>query len=369
MFTKHAISMTLIALTLGGLAAGCGSAVPKTPAEPTAKPATRAEWAQQADAICRRESDELDALSDDVSGQVNKTGFEAFAREVLATQERALAALRDVPAPPGDEAAIGELLGLQARANGDAGSAIDALVAGREKAGMELLDSANGLSFQSARLASELGAEACLADLSADDAASEDGSDSVLADDFSDPSSSAWTPHGGRGTAIGFKRGAYRISVNGRDRAASASAMLPEAPDRMAVAADVVQLTSGDAPEVAVVSCLAGSGPGISYDFAVAPDLGYYAITKVSQQGVRVLKEGRRPDIVRGLKRVNRVRGECSSNGDRRGTTVRLVVNGERLLTVRDRKGLCNFVGVGLLVYSEAGGTTAEFDNVVVDAL
>jgi hypothetical protein len=367
MSVKHAGPVALAAVVLAAVAAGCGSGQPRTVAEPPAKPPTRAEWAQQANTICRRENDELAALSENVGAQVGELGFEAFARQVLATQERAHIALGDVPVPADDRAAVMELLDLQAQANEDAAGAIEALVAGREKEGMELLASADRSAARSVEMAVDLGADTCAEGF--DDVSREDGSTHLLADDFSDPSSSMWSTNEDRGTSIRLNREADSFSINARDRAASAAAMLPETVNRLAVAADVRQVSSAHAPEVAIVSCIAGSGEGVSYDFGVAPDVGYYAISKVTTRGVRVLKQGDRPGMVRGLKKVNHVRGECSSTGRGRATTVRLFVNGERVLSVRDRKGFRSFVGVGLIVYSKAGGTTVEFDNVVADAL
>ena len=368
MSVNRIIPITLVALALGGLAAGCGSAVRETATEPAANPPTRAEWATQANAICARKNDELEALNADVPTQVEEIGFEAFLRKVLAAEERSLAGLREVPAPPADAAKIDDLLELQAEADASYASAIPKLVAGREKSAFRLLAVYNELGLQSARMAADLGAEDCTESYSVDDLSSADASAHLLTDDFSDPSRSVWQREGDRGTGVTFDRGAARISVPVRGGVASTAAIFPEARDRVGIAADVKQLRSDHAPEVAVIGCIAGAGPGTGYDFAVDPDIGYYAIMKVSARGVRVLREGQ-SDVVRGLREVNHVQGECSSGGSGRPTTLRLFVNGERLLTLRDAKGLCNFVGVGLLVYSEAGGTTAEFDNVVADAL
>jgi hypothetical protein len=126
---------------------------------------------------------------------------------------------------------------------------------------------------------------------------------------------------------------------------------------------------SGHAPEFGAIGCIAGSGRGSGYSFVVGADMRYYAITKVSSSGVRVLEEGQRADVIRGLRQRNSVRGECLSDGPRGATIVRLSVNGTRLLQVRDRKGFGDFVGVGLVVYSRAGGTSVEFDDVLADAL
>lgn len=361
-------AIALVALVLGLVAAGCGSVSPNTVAEPAAKPVTRADWARQVNTICRRENAELEALSEDVADQVAKMGIEKFSRRVLATQERALASVREVPVPPGDRAAVAELTELQAQANEEAERAIDELVAGRERQGFNLLGSADRSASQSVQMAADLGADAC-ADGLVQEVAQDDSSEHLLADDFSDPTTSLWSPGDARGTTVGERDGAYRISVNRPNSGAASAAILPVSAAGISVASDVRQLTSTQAPEVAVVSCIVGSGRGVSYDFAVNADIGYYAITKVSEDGAHMLEQGRRPGVIRGLGRLNRVRGECSSRGHGRATTVRLFVNGKPLLSIRDENGFGNFAGVGLFVYSKAGGTTAEFDNVVVDEL
>ena len=367
MSRKRIAASVVVTLGLGLVAAGCGTVPSETVGKPAAKPATRAEWARQVNTICRQESAEVEALSQDVGSQVADIGFDEFASRVLATQERSLVAMRKVPVPPADQANVSEVIRLQAQANDFAEEAVDLLSAGRVQEGFEQLGAADRSAHRSVELAVGLGADACDLELSVDLAQDED-SGHLLADDFSDPSKSFWVENEMRGTSVGRKASAERISVPGRDRGASALALLPESKDAVSVAADVTQLRSAHAPEVAVVSCIADSG-GVSYDFAIAPGIGYYAVTRVSARGVRILKEGRAPGLVRGVRHVNKVRGECSSHGHGRATSVRLFVNGARLVSIRDPKGLSDFSAIGLLVYSKAGGTTAEFDNVVVDPL
>ena len=369
MSAKHAIPIVVVALVFGIAAAGCGSVAPKTASKPAAKPPTRAEWANQANTICDRKSEELSTLKADLFAQMNELGLESFLGKVLAVEEKSLADLRKLPAPPADASAIDELLELQGEANDAYRRAIPELAAERPRAGFRLLASSNELALRSGRIAANLGAEACGETVSLDEFIPENGSGQLLADDFSSRSSSVWQPNHARGTAAAVSSGAYRLSVTGRDQVAGSTALFSETTDRVAVAADMKLLQSSRGPEFAAVGCVAGSGRGGGYNFVVGPDRSYYAIMKVSASGVHVLQEGQRADVVRGVRHVNDVRGECLSAGPGKATILSLSVNGKPVVEVRDRRGLGNFIGTGLIVYSHAGGTTVEFDNVVADAL
>jgi hypothetical protein len=318
MSTKHAIPIAVVALVLGMAAAGCGSTPPKTVATPAAKVPTRAEWAQQANTICDRKSEELSTLNADLIAQMNEMGLESFLGKVLAVEEKSLIDLRKLPAPPADKSAIDDLLELQAEANDAYGRAIPELAAERPQAGFRLLASSNELSLRSGRIAADLGAEACGETFSLDEFVPENGSGQLLADDFSSRSSSVWEPNHARGTAAAVKRGAYRLSVTGRDQVAGSTAPFSESRDRVAVAADVKLLQSSRGPEFAAVGCVAGSGRGGGYNFVVGPDMSHYAIMKVSASGVHVLQEGQRADVVRGVRQVNDVRGSVRRPGPAR---------------------------------------------------
>jgi hypothetical protein len=363
------LCLALATLGAAGALAACGTSSGDA-VQAAAKPTSRADWATQANVICVKKSQELSALNADLTATMGDIGFEAFLRNILAVEEQSLMDLRNLPVPPADKSAIDQLLELQAEANGAYSRAIPELATDPAE-GFELLASSNDLSLRSGGMARELGAAACDETIPLDEfiAEDEDGSSHLLSDDFSDRQSSMWEPSRNRGTAAGIEHGAYRLSVTGRDEVAGSTGLFSDTADRVALSADVELLRSSHAPEFAAVGCIAGSGRGGGYNFVVGPDVSYYAITKVSSHGVRLLAQGQRAEVVRGVGERNRVRGECVSDGPGGATILRLSVNGKRVLETRDRKGFGDFVGVGLIVWSDAGGTSVAFDDVVADAL
>jgi hypothetical protein len=133
------------------------------------------------------------------------------------------------------------------------------------------------------------------------------------------------------------------------------------------VTADAVQTRGSAGFEVLGIVCIANS-KGAGYFFGVGPQERYYSLEKVARREFEVEREGRGNKAVRGLERVNRIRGDCIGGGEK-ATRVHFVVNGESLAVLRDRDGFDRFEAVGLAVFSAEGGTEVVFDNVVVKRL
>ena len=133
------------------------------------------------------------------------------------------------------------------------------------------------------------------------------------------------------------------------------------------VTADAVQTRGAADLEVFGIVCIANRR-GAGYFFGVGPQERYHSLEKVARREFEVEREGRGNKAVRGLKRVNRIRGECIGGGEK-ATRVHLVVNGKSLAVFRDKKGFDRFEAVGLAVFSVEGGTEVVFDNVVVKRL
>jgi hypothetical protein len=133
------------------------------------------------------------------------------------------------------------------------------------------------------------------------------------------------------------------------------------------IEADAVQTRGSSDFEVLGIVCIANRR-GAGYFFGVGPEERYYSLEKVARREFEVEREGRRNKAVRGLGRVNRIRGECIGGG-KKTTRVHLVVNGESLAVFKDKDGFDRFEAVGLAVFSVEGGTEVVFDNVVVKRL
>jgi hypothetical protein len=133
------------------------------------------------------------------------------------------------------------------------------------------------------------------------------------------------------------------------------------------IEADAVQTRGSSDFEVLGIVCIANRR-GAGYFFGVGPEERYYSLEKVARREFEVEREGRRNKAVRGLGRVNRIRGECIGGG-KKTTRVHLVVNGESLAVFKDKDGFDRFEAVGLAVFSVEGGTEVVFDNVLVKRL
>ena len=190
----------------------------------------------------------------------------------------------------------------------------------------------------------------------------------VFQDDFS-ARDGRWLVESTRTASLAYAKGGYRVRVKDpkASRVTYSASLLAGRVRAVRVEADALLTRAGSDFEVLGVVCIANAR-GSGYFFGVGPEERYYSLEKVARREFDVEREGRRNKAVRGLGRVNRIRGECIGGGEK-PTRVHLVVNGESLAVFKDKDGFDRFEAVGLAVFSVEGGTEVVFDNVVAKRL
>jgi hypothetical protein len=111
------------------------------------------------------------------------------------------------------------------------------------------------------------------------------------------------------------------------------------------------------------VSCVDSIDQRRSYHFIVSPATGAYVLERRHGKAHRLLTSGKRRKVVR--TGMNRLEGRCVSDGDG-STELTLTVNGTVVASATDAAGYRDFHGIGVLVGSLEGTTTARFDNALM---
>lgn len=88
--------------------------------------------------------------------------------------------------------------------------------------------------------------------------------------------------------------------------------------------------------------------------------LGYYQIIRLAREGPRLLADGAAPSVAAPGK-PNKIRLLC--DGGRRAR-VAVSVNGKKIASATDRRGIGRFENIGVLVVSQKGGASITFDDV-----
>jgi hypothetical protein len=185
----------------------------------------------------------------------------------------------------------------------------------------------------------------------------------IFADDFSQRD--VWLSETNETARVGYTGGSYSILVKEPGSLWTSLLGLGREVEALAVEADTTLHEGTVRGDFWGVVCL-GSSEGV-YLFGASPD-GFYTIG--FDPGGDAQLEFRR--LVRNFARkrfgpdkgTNRLHAECIDDGDE--TLLRLYVDGVRQSEARHSGRMGRFIGIGLFVYSQSGGTDVRFDDVVV---
>lgn len=178
----------------------------------------------------------------------------------------------------------------------------------------------------------------------------------IVEENFDTPGT-GWLVDSGPDFVMGYQSGRYRIAVTRRGQDMHSYVELLDPVESLDLTVEAT-MREGGRRDGFGLGCWVGTG---GYYGAVFTD-GLFSLGKdPGTQVVERLAEGRKPGI--GLE-VTELRLECAREGD---LAVRLVlwVDGRRMLTVRDRRPLGSFTGLGLFTSSASGRTDVRFDNLV----
>jgi hypothetical protein len=191
----------------------------------------------------------------------------------------------------------------------------------------------------------------------------------LLRDDFASESS-GWVGRDRNGSET-FASGRYRIDVGRPKHGHTVSHDL----DRPAVAIRVdavIRQSSGSRGDVYGVVCLSGSSRA-GYELLIGPYDGIF------EDNVLIIKVARHQepdalffdnnDAVEPRGSVNRIRVECAGASGRRPSRMTLYANGKLVGHASDLGGFGRFDRIGLNAWSDKGGTSVLFDDVVVREL
>jgi hypothetical protein len=180
-------------------------------------------------------------------------------------------------------------------------------------------------------------------------------------EDFTDPVSQRWTVTRNDEIASGYVKGRYRVRVKnppGNIVWIASSGWAGEARRSVRVEVDSVLTGRPSGPEAYGVLCMTEDGRG--YFFGIGPPEQSWTIEKAHAKRLSLLAEGSGESAIR--QRVNHIGGECRAG--KKGTRVRLLVNGRVVRAYRDPKGFRNFRRVGIAVFAPEGGLEVMFDDV-----
>jgi hypothetical protein len=275
-------------------------------------------------------------------GRAKPAQIAAASAETLGDWQASMA---ELGAPEAARASYEEALGLY----GEAIGALDS----RERGEAEF-EQANGLF-------SKLGLDVCVDVVNLVRSGEDpDSGPVVIHEEGFSSVSRRWTTSRNKEVAFAYVNGRYRIRVLDAPGNKIWWGWTPWAGSTRStvrVEVDTVLKNRASGIEIFGVLCLATRQRG--YFFGIEPPEQRWSIEKAGRQ-FELLEEELGEDAIR--QRVNHVGGEC--RGGRKGTRLRLFVNGKVVGTYHDPGGYRNFTAVGLAVYAPEGGLEVLFDNV-----
>jgi Domain of unknown function (DUF4328) len=187
----------------------------------------------------------------------------------------------------------------------------------------------------------------------------------VLVDDDFSTRANDWAAESATGVTMGYRDGEYQIHVTERDSEWQSIFGLGEAFDVLSVETDGTLQRGAADVDAFGVACLATEE--LRYVGLMFPG-GYYLLAKESGGGaVRTLAEDTIPLRLRGRGTRHRIRLDCVREAD--VTTLALWIDGDRVVSERDRDPLPEFQAFSLVVSSGSGTADVRFDDVLVTEL
>jgi len=195
-------------------------------------------------------------------------------------------------------------------------------------------------------------------------------------DDFSGPTC-AWSTKTDSSVALACAQGTYRVLVKRPGAAQNVRTFLQtEDVELLSVRADAVE-RAGLKENDYGVTCWVSRDKG--YAFVISPG-GAWRILKLNLKAKTpeaALAQSSTATAIAGLGVSNRIRGDCvdewwpsrDAPDAEWVTTLTLSVNGRGIAVTRDTDSWFEFVGFGLFVAANRGGTDVRFDNVAARRL
>jgi hypothetical protein len=195
----------------------------------------------------------------------------------------------------------------------------------------------------------------------------------LFQDDFSGPSAaSRWLDAEDASGSMGYRDGAYRISVRGQGELQSLAALASKE-SSLRVEVDGTMVEGDGGFSVLCIAELSGSpgqinttqDRGVYYDFFLSyADHGFAILSSEDLTTPLIVADDRAHVLEVGG--VTHVEADCVGASDGRPARLALLVNGREVLRFSDPDGASSFAAVGLTVYSKAGPASADFDDVTV---
>ena len=188
----------------------------------------------------------------------------------------------------------------------------------------------------------------------------------LFRDDFSTERNS-WYVGRGQGITAAYVNGRYRIHTSGAFTISYAND-LKRSSHAISISALVRQAGGGEDDELGV-ACLSIGHPNQGYAFAVGPN-GYVVVRRIVRANWKqTFVERYGEDAVKPGGSVNRIRADCFGGGGRTPARLALYANGELIAETDVPRGYEQFDGISVYTYSDEGGTTSLFDDIVVREL
>jgi hypothetical protein len=193
----------------------------------------------------------------------------------------------------------------------------------------------------------------------------------LFSDDFSNKRS-GWDVGGNRDRSMAYVNGRYRIAIRKSMYGPSVSHDLDHPSKAISVTA-VLRQSAGGRGDGLGVACVS-KRPTVGYELLIGPrDRG----SDTANMVVKTFREQKKPDAltwgddeaVKPRGAVNRIRVDCVGASARTPARLTLYANGKLILQATDPRGYKRFEAIGLYAWSNAGGTTALFDDLVVREL
>jgi hypothetical protein len=188
----------------------------------------------------------------------------------------------------------------------------------------------------------------------------------LFRDDFS-TERNGWYVGRDKGTSAAYVNGRYRVHMRGAFTVSLAND-LKRSSHAISISALVRQVDGGENDEVGV-ACLSIGQPNQGYALAVGPNgfVGIRRIVRANWKQTFVDLYGE--DAVKPGGSVNRIRADCFGGGGRMPARLALYANGELIAETDVPRGYEQFDGISVYTYSDEGGTTSLFDDIVVREL
>ncbi len=188
--------------------------------------------------------------------------------------------------------------------------------------------------------------------------------DALLADDFSEEG--VWSVQDDDAATTTYVDGSYSLLVKEAQATWYIPQPLPKAVDSMSLEADTMFDLGRPRADYYGLVCVASAQK--YYFFGISPD-GYHTIAfdPGGDRPLERLVEDRADRRFSPDHATNRLRAECIRRRDR--SVLKLAVNGQLVAETTHRGSIGKFVGVGFFAYSQNGGTSVRFDDLVVREL